>query len=125
MASEVGVLEIDPAKIVKKGRLEPGKMFLVDFENGRIVADGELKDEIANRRPYEQWLNNQRMTLGELPNRDPAPFMSREDRIAQMRAFGYSNETMDFMLLPLIKVEKDPIGSMGDDMALALSLIHI
>ena len=119
MASEVGVLEIDPAKIVKKGRLEPGKMFLVDFENGRIVADGELKDEIANRRPYEQWLNNQRMTLGELPNRDPAPFMSREDRIAQMRAFGYSNETMDFMLLPLIKVEKDPIGSMGDDMALA------
>ena len=119
MASEVGVLEIDPAQIVKKGRLEPGKMFLVDFDNGRIVADGELKNTIADRRPYEQWLTNQRLTLGELPKLEPVAPLPRNERIAQMRAFGYSNETMDFMLLPLIKVEKDPIGSMGDDMAMA------
>ena len=119
MASEVGVLDIDPATIIKKGRLEPGKMFLVDFENGRIVADGELKDRISNRRDYGQWLKNQRVTFDDLPAADPAPMLDDKERLAQMRAFGYSNETMDFMLLPLVKVKKDPIGSMGNDMALA------
>ena len=119
MASEVGVLEIDPARIVKKGRLEPGKMFLVDFENKRIVADHELKDMIASRRPYGEWMNNQRLTFGELPTHEQATILSTAERIAQMRAFGYTNETMDFMLLPLVKVKKDPILSMGNDAALA------
>lgn len=119
MASEVGVLELDPEIVVKKGRLEPGKMFLVDFENSRIVADDELKEDIAGRRPYGQWLQNQRLEFNGLPRQEEDEFLSRKERIAQMRAFGYSNETMDFMLLPLVKVKKDPIGSMGDDMALA------
>ncbi|QEG22398.1 glutamate synthase large subunit [Mariniblastus fucicola] len=119
MASEVGVLDIDPATVVKKGRLEPGKMFLVDFENGRIVADEELKENIANRLPYGEWLKNQRLTFDDLPAAEPVPMLSEKERLAQMRAFGYSSETMDFMLLPMIKVEKDPIGSMGNDMALA------
>ena len=119
MASEVGVLDLDPAKIVKKGRLEPGKMFLVDFENGRIVADEELKGGIANARPYKEWLKNQRMTFDDLKVENvPAP-LEMAERIAQMRAFGYTNETMDFMLLPMIKVKKDPILSMGNDTALA------
>ena len=119
MASEVGVLDIDPATVIKKGRLEPGKMFLVDFENGRIVADEEVKGSISDRQPYGKWLKEQRLTFDDLPAADPVPMLSEEDRLVQMRAFGYSNETMDFMLLPLIKVKKDPIGSMGNDMALA------
>jgi glutamate synthase (NADPH/NADH) large chain len=119
MASEVGVLDIDPSTVVQKGRLEPGKMFLVDFDNGRIVADGELKDRVSNRLPYGEWLKNQRLTFDDLPSADAAPMLDDKERLAQMRAFGYSNETMDFMLLPLIKVKKDPIGSMGNDMALA------
>ena len=119
MASEVGVLDIDPANVKSKGRLQPGKMFLVDFDNQRIIDDGELKDEIANRRPYKQWLNNQRLEFKDIPTHTPPEFLDDQERLAQMRAFGYSNETMDFMLLPLVKVKKDPIGSMGDDMALA------
>ncbi|MFK7767862.1 MAG: glutamate synthase central domain-containing protein, partial [Mariniblastus sp.] len=119
MASEVGVLNIDPAKIVKKGRLEPGKMFLVDFDNKRIVADEELKGDISDRRPYGQWLANQRLTFDDLPKSKTANSLGREERISQMRAFGYTNETLDFMLLPLVKVKKDPILSMGNDAALA------
>ena len=95
-------------------------MFLVDFENGRIVADGELKDKVSNQRlPYAQWLKNQRLTFDDLPAAETVPMLNEQERLAQMRAFGYSNETMDFMLLPMIKVKKDPIGSMGNDMALA------
>jgi len=119
MASEVGVLDIDPSTVIKKGRLEPGKMFLVDFKNGRIVADEEVKEIISNRRPYGEWLKKQRLTFDDFPESAPAAMLSDDERLAQMRAFGYSNETMDFMLLPLIKVKKDPIGSMGNDMALA------
>ena len=119
MASEVGVLDIDPAKVVKKGRLEPGKMFLVDFDNKRIIADQELKDNIASSRPYGEWVSKQRITFDEFPKSDVAPTLSTEERIAQMRAFGYSNETLDFMLLPMIRVKKDPILSMGNDAALA------
>ena len=119
MASEVGVVDIDPADVIKKGRLQPGKMFLVDFENGRIIADEELKASIADTRPYAKWLTDQRLTLDELPKTEPIAPLSEEERIAQMRAFGYSNETMDFMLLPMIQVKKDPIGSMGNDAALA------
>ena len=119
MASEVGVLDLEPSQIVKKGRLEPGKMFLVDFENKRIVADQELKDTISNRRPYAQWMNDQRLTFNELPRHKQTETLSTPDRIAQMRAFGYTNETLDFMLLPLVEVKKDPILSMGNDAALA------
>lgn len=119
MASEVGVVDIDPAKVVKKGRLQPGRMFLVDFEQGRIIADEELKAAIADQRPYGQWLNNQRITFDDLEPGHVAEPYPTEQRIARMRAFGYSTETMDFMLLPLIKVQKDPIGSMGNDLALA------
>ena len=119
MASEVGVLEIDPASVIKKGRLEPGKMFVVDFENKRIVADQELKDEISHRQPYHQWLESNRLTFDRLPAGKTPNTFSQQDRIARLRAFGYTSETMDFMLLPLLKVRKDPILSMGNDAALA------
>ena len=119
MASEVGALEIDPAIVVKKGRLEPGKMFVVDFENKRIVADQELKETISSRNPYPQWLEENRLTFDRLPAGKPAKYFSEPERISRLRAFGYTNETMEFMLLPLLKVKKDPILSMGNDAALA------
>ena len=119
MASEVGVLDIDPANVKVKGRLQPGKMFLVDFEQGRIIDDEELKREIATKRPYADWLNNQRIQLADLQKADsPAP-SAGDELLAKMQAFGYTTETIQFMLLPMLAVQKDPIGSMGNDAALA------
>jgi len=120
MASEVGVLPtVEPDNVKAKGRLQPGKMFLVDFEAGRLIPDEELKGEFASRRPYGQWLKNERIDLNELePNRQPHGFDS-STLLERMQAFGFTLETMQFMLLPLIKAEKDPIGSMGNDSCLA------
>jgi len=94
-------------------------MFVVDFENKRIVADQELKETIASRNPYQQWLEDNRITFDRLPAVKKPDYYSEADRIARLRAFGYTNETMEFMLLPLLKVKKDPILSMGNDAALA------
>jgi len=120
MASEAGVLPtVAPENVKAKGRLQPGRMFLVDFEQGRLIPDQELKSEFASRRPYGQWLRNQRIELNELsPNKEPHGFDS-ETLLQRMQAFGFTVETMQFMLLPLVKVEKDPIGSMGNDSCLA------
>jgi glutamate synthase (NADPH/NADH) large chain len=118
MASEVGVLDINPSDVKFKGRLQPGRMFLVDFEKGRIVDDDELKVEVARRRPYGEWLRRQRIVLDDLP---AAPLPRRyepPDLLARMQAFGYTTETMGFMLIPLLHEKKDPIGSMGNDAAL-------
>ncbi|WP_237228510.1 glutamate synthase large subunit [Rubinisphaera sp. JC750] len=120
MASEVGVLDIEPANVKSKGRLQPGKMFLVDFEQGRIIGDDEVKEDISSQKPYQQWLENQRITLSELPHADiPEDAKDDDELLAKMQAFGYSTETLQFMLLPLIKQKRDPVGSMGDDTALA------
>ncbi|HEX5636435.1 MAG TPA: glutamate synthase central domain-containing protein, partial [Gammaproteobacteria bacterium] len=119
MASEVGVLTIDPANVKAKGRLQPGKMFLIDFDKGRMIPDEELKHEFATKQPYRQWLNNQRIALAELaPKKEPHGF-NQNDLIPRMRAFGYTTETMQFMLLPMVKEGRDPVGSMGNDAALA------
>jgi len=120
MASEVGVLPtIEPENVKLKGRLQPGRMFLVDFEEGRLIPDEELKHEIASRRPYGEWLRNQRIDLNDLnPNEEPHGF-NPSTLLERLQAFGYTLETMHFMLLPLIKVQKDPIGSMGNDSCLA------
>ncbi|WP_437225171.1 glutamate synthase large subunit [Planctomicrobium sp. SH661] len=124
MASEVGVLEIEPANVKLKGRLQPGKMFLVDFEQGRLIPDEELKHEVASRNPYSQWLQRQRVELSDLragwekAGGQLSP-MRGEELLKQMQAFGYTTETMQFMLLPLINAKKDPIYSMGDDASLA------
>ncbi len=120
MASEAGVLPSVKADNVKvKGRLQPGRMFLVDFEQGRLIPDEELKEDFASRRPYGQWLQEQRIDINELgPNKEPHGFDS-QTLLQRMQAFGFTAETMQFMLLPLIKVEKDPIGSMGNDSCLA------
>jgi glutamate synthase (NADPH/NADH) large chain len=119
MASEVGVLDIEPENVAYKGRLQPGRMFLVDFAQGRIIDDGELKADVASRRPYKQWLEDQRILLGDVPKVTPPERIVDQELLSKMQAFGYTSETMQFMLLPLIKVDKDPIGSMGNDAALA------
>jgi glutamate synthase (NADPH/NADH) large chain len=120
MASEAGVLPtIQPENVKAKGRLQPGRMFLVDFERGCLIPDDELKNDFASRRPYGDWLRDQRIDINDLePNKEPHGFQS-ETLLDRMQAFGFTVETMQFMLLPLIKVEKDPIGSMGNDSCLA------
>lgn len=92
---------------------------MVNFEEGRIIADEELKESVAAKRPYAQWLSNQRLTLEELPPTETPNAYETEDLLSRMQAFGYTTETLQFLLMPLINVEKDPIGSMGDDAALA------
>jgi len=119
MASEVGVLSIDPALIAKKGRLEPGRMFLVDFENGRLIPDEELKNEFASRNPYSDWLRDNRIELADLHPGSEAHGFDPDTLLARMQAFGYTTETMQFMLLPLVRQLRDPVGSMGNDSALA------
>ncbi len=119
MASEVGVLDIDPANVAYKGRLQPGKMFLVDFGEGRIITDEELKSKVANERPYNDWLKNQRLELTELPKGTDTPRVQGNSLLEQMQAFGYTTETLQFMLIPLLNAKKDPINSMGNDEALA------
>jgi glutamate synthase (NADPH/NADH) large chain len=119
MASEVGVLPVEPRNVKQKGRLQPGKIFLVDFEQGRLVPDEELKQELSDRRPYGQWLREQRMELEDLrPQKEPHGF-DPETLLARMRSFGYTMETMKFMLEPLVQQKRDPVGSMGNDSALA------
>ena len=120
MASEVGVVKIDPAKVIEKGRLQPGRMFLIDFEQGRMIPDEEIKREWASARPYQQWLDAQRIDLDDLsPNKEPHGF-DAGTLMPRMQAFGYTSETMQIMLQPMIRELRDPLGSMGNDAALAV-----
>jgi glutamate synthase (NADPH/NADH) large chain len=119
MASEVGVLPVD-SKIVKhKGRLQPGRMFLIDFEQGRMIPDEELKAEFAARRPYAQWLTENRVCFDDLHTEQEAHGFEPDTLLARMQAFGFTTETMNFMLLPMIHEQRDPVGSMGNDSSLA------
>ena len=117
MASEVGVLPIKPEKVIKKGRLQPGKMFLIDFDKGKMIPDEEIKSEIVEQSPYELW-NDKIVELETLKTKEDTTSV-RGDLIARMRAFGYTTETMQFMLMPLVSELRDPLGSMGNDAALA------
>ena len=124
MASEVGVLPVPAESVVQKGRLQPGRMFLVNFEEGRIVPDQELKQSSAGDRPYGTWLQKQRIELSDLsPSQNPHGF-EPDTLLRRMQAFGYTTETLQFILKPLIEVKKDPIGSMGNDASLACLSDH-
>jgi glutamate synthase (NADPH/NADH) large chain len=119
MGSEVGVLPVDPSIVKEKGRLQPGKMFLVDFKAGRLIPDEELKSDFARVKPYGAWLKEQRIRLADLhPETEPHGFDS-ESLLSRMQAFGYTAETMKFMLRPLVEQLRDPVGSMGNDSAIA------
>ncbi len=122
MASEVGVLPVDPAIVVEKGRLQPGRMFLVDFERGCLIPDRDLKEKFSNQRPYGLWLREGRIELQQVVRQAGARAVKGFDPttlLPRMRVFGYTVETMHFMLAPLVKQQRDPVGSMGNDAALA------
>ena len=119
MASEVGVLPtVDPATVIEKGRLQPGRIFLIDFDAGRLIPDDEVKEEMAAKYPFREWINKERILLSDVPAAEAHGF-EPESLLRRMQAFGYTIETSQFMLLPLIRAKKDPIGSMGNDSALA------
>ncbi len=120
MASEVGVLNIDPAMIVRKGRLQPGRMFLVDFEQGRIVDDDELKDAIAAKHPYRKWLERQRITLDQVTTSETGLEFDPDSIIQRMKAFGFTLEHLNLILKPMAENAKEPLGSMGNDTPLAV-----
>mgnify|MGYP001215354532 FL=1 len=119
MASEVGVVEVDPARIIKKGRLQPGRIFLIDFNQGRMIPDEELKNGLASAQPYQQWIADNRIELDEIPKQTGLGVDS-SSLTQRMQAFGYTQETMQFMLEPMLRELRDPLGSMGNDAALAV-----
>jgi glutamate synthase (NADPH/NADH) large chain len=119
MASESGVLPIPESRIVRKWRLQPGKMFLIDLEQGRIVDDEELKNQFANARPYRQWIENVRVRLDEIPAEGQRPG-SAETLLDRQQAFGYTQEDLKFLLAPMAANGEEAIGSMGNDSPLAV-----
>lgn len=121
MASEAGALALDQSKIIEKGRLTPGKMFVVDMEQGRIISDVEIKTQVCSRRPYADWLNQYQIRLEELPEpRVVFSGLSQESVFRYQQVFGYSREDVDLILKPMALEAKEPIGSMGTDIPLAV-----
>lgn len=120
MASEVGVLPVSPQDVLQKGRLQPGRMFLIDTQEGRIVADEELKSNIATEHPYRVWLNEHRVKLSDLPK---PPHFHEPDHttvLHRQQAFGYTFEDLRFIMAPMAQNGVEPIGSMGTDTPLAV-----
>ena len=121
LASETGVLDIPPERVVSKGRLQPGRILLIDTEKGRIISDDEAKDEIASEHPYGQWLDEHLIPLKDLPAVEPKEPAKDHDKILQrQQAFGYTFEDQRIFLGPMSKIGRDPVGSMGNDASLAV-----
>ena len=118
MASEMGVLDIPQQKIVKKWRLQPGKMFLIDMQAGRIVDDAELKQQLATARPYRKWIDKSRYFLDDLPAAKGGKAELNASLLDTQQAFGYSQEDLKFILAPMASAGEEATGSMGNDAAL-------
>ncbi len=119
MASEVGVLPVDEANIVRKGRLQPGKMFLVDLDEGRIIADEELKSRICHRQPYGQWVRENQVNIEDLPESEKKFDPDFPSLLTQQIVFGYTAEDLKIVLAPMIAAGQEATGSMGNDTPLA------
>jgi glutamate synthase (ferredoxin) len=119
MASEVGVMDIPPENILQKGRLQPGKMFLIDTREGRIIDDAELKHKIAAEKPYRQWLNDNMIRLSDLPGH-PVPEPDHATVLLRQQVFGYTHEDLRILMAPMAKNGEEAIGSMGTDTPLAV-----
>jgi glutamate synthase (ferredoxin) len=120
LASEVGVLDIPPERVLHKGRLQPGRMLLVDLEEQRIIADEELKEKIATQQPYAGWLRDNAVSLEELPD---GPVVHENDHRTVLRrqhAFGYTSEDLKILMSPMAETANEAVGSMGNDAALAV-----
>ncbi len=120
MASETGVLDVPPADVKFKGRLQPGRMFMVSLEQGRIIGDEELKRGLSARQPYGQWLKENRVNIEDLPPAKPEPPMHPDDLLRSQRAFGYSVEELRILTTPMAESGYEAIGSMGNDAPLAV-----
>jgi glutamate synthase (ferredoxin) len=120
MSSETGVVDIKPENIEFHGRLEPGKMFLVNMEQGRIINDEEIKEEIAHRHPYKKWLDNNLVHLKDIPYNDCPLFLGEASLEKRKSTFGYTLEDINTIILPMGKTAKEPIGSMGSDTPIAV-----
>jgi len=121
MASEAGVLPIPESKIVKKWRLQPGKMFLIDMEQGRIIDDKELKDNLANAKPYKSWIGAVRVKLDEIEAQNAqASDSTASSLLDRQQAFGYTQEDLKFLMAPMALSGEEAIGSMGNDSPLAV-----
>ena len=120
MASEVGVLDIPEEQIRFKGRLQPGRMFLVDFNEGRIITDQELKDHYSSTNPYESWLKNQKITLNGLPVPAEVGGLEADSLLARLKLNGFTWEHLQVLLKPMAELSREPLGSMGNDAPLAV-----
>jgi len=122
LASEAGVLSIPESKIVKKWRLQPGKMFLIDMEQGRIIDDKELKDNLANAKPYKSWIDAVRVKLDQIEAQSGTPAGDKpgETLLDRQQAFGYTQEDLKFLMAPMAATGEEAIGSMGNDSPLAV-----
>jgi len=115
LASEMGVLPIDEKRIVKKWRLQPGKMLLIDLEQNRIISDEDLKAELASSYPYQDWLDSTQIKLRELPPSTDAAPKSNISLLDRQQAFGYTQEVLKFLLAPMAQTGQEALGSMGTD----------
>ncbi|WP_373976523.1 glutamate synthase large subunit [Chitinibacter sp. SCUT-21] len=120
MASESGVLPIADERINKKWRLQPGKMFLIDLEQGRIIDDKELKDSLSNAKPYREWIEKIRVKLDDIESEDAVAQLPSGNLLDLQQAFGYTQEDIKFILEPMAKSGEEPTGSMGNDAALTV-----
>ena len=121
MASETGALPVDPSLVIEKGRLQPGKMFIVDMEEGRIISDEEVKQQICSQKPYAEWLNKYKIRLNELPEpRVMFTHLEHDQVFKYQKAFGYTSEDLDNIIAPMAEEGKEPVGSMGTDVPLAI-----
>ncbi|MGK5091389.1 glutamate synthase large subunit [Deltaproteobacteria bacterium TL4] len=120
MASEVGALEIKPENILKKGRLQPGKMFLIDTNLGQVINDETLKAEICKSRPYQEWLSQNMVHLDELPEPEQAHGVNLETLVMRQKIFGYTYEDLNLIIQPMVLNAQEAIGSMGNDTPLAI-----
>ena len=120
MASEVGVVPVDEANVEYKGRLQPGKMFLVDINEGRIISDEELKGRIATQKPYKKWVDENQVNLKDLPEVECKLETDLDSLLTRQIAFGYTVEDIKFIMAPMIGTAMEANGSMGNDSALAI-----
>ena len=118
LASEIGVVDIDPSKIVRKGRLQPGRMFLADTASGRLIDDSDIKSEIAASEPWGKWLSDKRINLKDLPEREHVAY-TKSSVSRRQRTFGYTEEELRVIVAPMAKTGAEPIGAMGSDTPIA------
>ncbi|MEZ5008068.1 MAG: glutamate synthase large subunit [Chitinophagales bacterium] len=121
MASEAGALPVDQSKVVKKGRLQPGRMFVADLEQGRIISDTELKKKICSEHPYQEWLKEYKISFSKLEKSPKPPVkFNKEQLFTYQQAFGYSTEDIKMIVEPMCSKGKEPLGSMGTDIPMAI-----